>query len=85
MPHHTAARYVEYARYAMSLIIHDMKETSRLVLKETDAFGIVEVRNSGNEMGDTFSTVLLSLVFEYLVLNEILQPLVGEVDVEFVK
>ena len=54
-------------------------------VKKSKAFGVVEVRNAGDVVGDSFSCVLWNMVLEKAFLNEILESFVGEVDAELVE
>ena len=67
------------------LIIHDVDQTTWSMLKKSKAFGVVEVRNAGDMVGDSFSRVLWNVVLEKAFLNEILESFVGEVDAELVE
>ena len=67
------------------LIIHDVDQTTWSMLKKSKAFGVVEVRNAGDVVGDSFSRVLWNVVLEKAFLNEILESFVGEVDAELVE
>lgn len=62
-----------------------MNESSGFVLEESDALGVIEVRNGGDEARDAFRVVFRHVALEDPLLRPVLQPLVGKVDAELVE
>ena len=67
------------------LVVHDVNQATRSVLKESKAFGVVVVRNTWDLMSDPFSRILPELTLEQTFLNGILKSFVGEVDTELIE
>ena len=49
-------------------------------MEETDAFGIVKVRNLWDETGDAFDGVFIHVPFKGRLLDPVLEAFIGEVD-----
>jgi hypothetical protein len=67
------------------LVVHNVDQAAGSMLKEPNAFGVVEVRNVGDVVGNSFSRVLRKVVLEKTFLDEVLESFVGEIDTELVE
>ena len=78
-------RVIGLFRCPARLVVHDVDQTTRSVLKESKTLGVVVVWNSWDLMGDPFGRILPELVLEQTLLNEVLESFVGEVDTELIE
>ena len=62
-----------------------MNQTSWYVLEETDAFGVIKVRNLWDETGDAFDGVFVHMLFEERLLDPVLETFVGRVDAKLIE
>ena len=68
-----------------SLIIHDVDEATWLVLEKMNALGIVKVRHYRDKVEDTPCLAVVDVRLKDMLLDKVLQMLIGKVDAELVK
>jgi len=76
---------VSLLRGSTRLVVHDVDQATRSVLEKAKAFGVVKVRDAGDVVDNSFSSILRNVVLEQAFLDEILESFVGEVDTELVE
>ena len=72
-------------RRAACLVVQYVDELARLILQESHAFGIIEVGYLWDKAEDTFAVIFGNVAFEELLLNEVMEVLIGKVDGKLVK
>ena len=62
-----------------------MNQTSWYVLEETDALGVIKVRNLWDETGDPFGGVFVHISFKEQLLDPVLETFVGKVNAKMIE
>ena len=72
-------------RRAACLVVQYVDELARLILQVSHAFRIIEVGYLWDKAGDAFAVIFGNVAFEELLLNEVMEALVGKVDGKLVE
>ena len=62
-----------------------MNQTSWYVLEETDALGVIKVRNLWDETGGPFGGVFVHIPFKERLLDPVLEMFIGKVDAKMIE